>query len=399
MKRFANLKSSNADGSPQHLPVKGPNSHLSSKGKKTNNTRINLYPLSSPPAAAQIPDPSTPSSLSECRLSYPTRSKELIHTSPDGHNLSGPNAISRRATISTNGETAISDIAASKTGTSATAARTEGGANSTFSSPAPSVRSLATTLTTVQSLAGPGQGNTGATQNSNHPTTTNSTNALSHFSHQFPSSAPAATALPAHLADHLHPTTYTSATANNALTDNASILTLASSSKRRRRNSLDTNASIRALAPASMFGGSRESLPLSVLSGIVDPSAVSVTNASGVLPRPSLGLASAERASLYSSSGVAPALTSDRNSYYAGKQAAGDGGSIRSGLPAHGRNDSMTNSIGGGPNSPLASPLPVVATGKVSRRGSGWVDGPGGEMDIDKDKAEDTRSEEVRRPR
>ncbi|KAK9474627.1 uncharacterized protein V1510DRAFT_411531 [Dipodascopsis tothii] len=39
--------------------------------------------------------------------------------------------------------------------------------------------------------------------------------------------------------------------------DNASIITLASSSKRRK--SLDTNASTRALAPSSLWG-SRESL-------------------------------------------------------------------------------------------------------------------------------------------
>ncbi|KAK9468229.1 hypothetical protein V1512DRAFT_259028 [Lipomyces arxii] len=48
--------------------------------------------------------------------------------------------------------------------------------------------------------------------------------------------------------------------------DNASILTLASSSKRRRK-SIDTNASTRALAPESLFGGSRESLPLTVATG------------------------------------------------------------------------------------------------------------------------------------
>lgn len=256
---------------------------------------------------------------------------------------------------------------------------------------------MTTTLTTVQSVAVAAQGNTVSAQNGNHPTTSNSVNASSHFHHQFPSSSPPATAVPAHLAPHVHPTTYTSATANNVLTDDASILTLASSSKRRRRNSADTNASMRALAPASMFGGSRESLPLSVLSGIVDPSAGSVTNAPGALPRPSIGgIASAERASLYSSA-VAPALSSDRNSYYAGKQATGDGASVRSGLLVHGRNDSMTNSIGGGPTSPLACPPPVAPTGKISRGGSGWVEVAGDEVDVEK--GEDARSEENTRPR
>jgi hypothetical protein len=202
------------------------------------------------------------------------------------------------------------------------------------------------------------------------------------YSSQFPSSPPA-TAVPAHLAPHMHPTTYNSATANNVLTDDASILTLASSSKRRRRNSLDTNASVRALAPASMFGGSRESLPLSILSAsIADPSNTSATNASGALQR-NPGIA-AERASLISSSGIAPALASERNSYL-GKQ--GDAASIRSGLlgGGHGRNDSFTNSVSGGTtnpavvSSPLTSPVTgagpgtsVGPQGRNSRQSSAW---------------------------
>ncbi|KAK9243033.1 hypothetical protein V1506DRAFT_545786 [Lipomyces tetrasporus] len=55
-------------------------------------------------------------------------------------------------------------------------------------------------------------------------------------------------------------------TSNYYYTDNASVITLASSSKRRRK-SIDTNASTRALAPDSLFGGSRESLPLTVATG------------------------------------------------------------------------------------------------------------------------------------
>jgi hypothetical protein len=205
------------------------------------------------------------------------------------------------------------------------------------------------------------------------------------YSNQFPSSTPA-TAVPAHLAPHTHPTTYNSATANNVLTDDASILTLASSSKRRRRNSLDTNASVRALAPASMFGGSRESLPLSILSAsVVDPSNTSATNASGAIQR-NPGIA-AERTSLISSSGIAPALARERNSYL-GKQ--GDAASIRSGLlgGGHGRNDSFTNSVSGGPTNPavvsslLTSPLAGAAgpgtsvgpQGLSSRQSSAWGD-------------------------
>ena len=87
------------------------------------------------------------------------------------------------------------------------------------------------------------------------------------------------------------------------------------------------------------------------------------------------GLPNTERASVYSSSGNAPALTSERNSYYAGKQNnAGDGGSMRSGLVGHGRNDSITGSIGGiaTASSPLSSPREASAPGRISRKNSGW---------------------------
>ncbi|KAK9366373.1 hypothetical protein V1509DRAFT_654800 [Lipomyces kononenkoae] len=68
-----------------------------------------------------------------------------------------------------------------------------------------------------------------------------------------------------------HVTTSTANSINTSISnyyyeDNASIITLASSSKRRRR-SFDTNASTRALAPDSIFGGSRESLLLTVAAG------------------------------------------------------------------------------------------------------------------------------------
>ena len=164
--------------------------------------------------------------------------------------------------------------------------------------------------------------------------------------------------------------TYSTATANNVLTDNASVLTLASSSKRRRRNSLDTNASVRALAPSSIFGGSRESLPMSVLSGnVAESSNNPVFNAQGVLSRPSIvGLANAERISVYSSSGVTPSGTSERGSYYTPKpsQGTGDGASIRSAAPSHSRNDSAAASISG-----VGGPL-AMASGRMSRRSSGW---------------------------
>ncbi|KAL6706170.1 hypothetical protein ACN47E_006086 [Coniothyrium glycines] len=230
---------------------------------------------------------------------------------------------------------------------------------STFSSPHGSEHSLTTTLTTIQSTAPSNVLNAAA-----HAATTPSGPPV-HFSHQFPTSPPPS-AIPPHLApqqqqQQQQPNSYQGATANNILTDNASILTLASSSKRRRRNSVDTNASMRALAPSSHYGGSRESLPLSVLSANADaiysPSA-----------RPNVSGLAAERASVYSASGVtAPVLPSERNSYYANKQA--DGLSVRSGLLGHGRTDSIS-SIRATPTSPLAP----LGPGRIGRKSSEWRD-------------------------
>ncbi|KAF2857516.1 hypothetical protein K470DRAFT_260735 [Piedraia hortae CBS 480.64] len=114
--------------------------------------------------------------------------------------------------------------------------------DSTFSSANPSEHSLATTLTTVQSHAA---------TDTQQPPQQQHTLAVAQ-THTLP--------LP-------RQPTYSAATANNLLTDNASILTLASSSKQRSRRSMDTDASVRAIPPSSVWGGSRESLPLSVLSG------------------------------------------------------------------------------------------------------------------------------------
>lgn len=146
---------------------------------------------------------------------------------------------------------------------------------------------------------------------------------------------------------------------------------------------MDTDASVRALAPSSLFGGSRESLPLSVLSANIDPSTTSAAHQA----RPSVGGLN-ERASIYSATGVAPALPSERNSYYAGKQSvAADSGSVRSGLVGHGRNDSISGSIGGGvpgPTSPLASPRDVGThpPGSLNRTEYSWGEtGEKGETD------------------
>lgn len=237
---------------------------------------------------------------------------------------------SRAPTLGTTAETTVS-----ATGTSNTVPRTEGDRDSTFSSPAPSLRSMTTTLTTMQSTTPVvGVGNAVGANN-------------------VYSSTQPASAVPAHLAPHSHPATYHIATANGVLSDDASILTLASSSKRRRRNSLDTNASIRALAPQSMFGGSRESLPLSVLSSSAahpNPNARDGDNASlrdnasSHYPR-SISAMNVERASLISASGVtAPALTSERNSYISNKP-TGDGASVRSGLYGQGTDKDRDRSL------------------------------------------------------
>jgi hypothetical protein len=266
-------------------------------------------------------------------------------------------------TLATNAETIYSDVQ-SKTGTSRTGAGTYDGRNSTFSSPQNSQESLTTTLTTIQSTA------PSAMLNAPAPP------AQVQFSHQYPISPPAS-AVPSHLAPNPH--TFGAATGNGVLSDDASIMTLASSSKRRRRNSLDTNASVRALAPSSLWGNSRESLPLSVLSSNVDMAA-------GRDRAGASGLASAERASVYSATGVnAPALISERNSYYSVKQGI-DGASIRSGLFGHGRTDSINGSITG-----LASPLaasprePTELAGRSSRRASEWKEGDADDVKEDEE--------------
>ncbi|ETI28521.1 hypothetical protein G647_00971 [Cladophialophora carrionii CBS 160.54] len=359
MRRLANLKTvhtdanANGDGAGS-APRRYATLPMSIKSKKGNVAKNNPYPLS-----GRVSEPQGHSNHTNGHLSFSTpvttsqRSRHSsLSQSHSKHSISishdsqmGGNK-SRAPTLATQAETALSDAAPSGAGTGATATtRTDGGRDSTFSSPAPSVRSMATTLTTVQSINAPAHNNQALGL-------THSSTAASNPPHY---GGQPATAVPAHLAPHGHPTTYHSATANNVLTDDASILTLASSSKRRRRNSVDTNASMKALAPASMFGGSRESLPLSVLSGTVIHSSGAGDTASlrgentGHYARSNLN---AERASLISASGVmAPALASERNSYI-GSKYGGDAASVRSGLlgasGGHGRNDSLSGSITGG---------------------------------------------------
>lgn len=143
-------------------------------------------------------------------------------------------------------------------------------ASTAHSSPTQSVQSLAT-LTTVQSTAPPStilpNGFSTSydphlnTQIPNGPPQLYSQQFNSAPSHHYTNSGSISVPLP-------HPATYHAVTQGNMLSDDASMITLASSSRKRdRRRSFDTDASIRALPPNSVFGGSKESLPLSVLSG------------------------------------------------------------------------------------------------------------------------------------
>ncbi|KAK4135725.1 hypothetical protein BT67DRAFT_338584, partial [Trichocladium antarcticum] len=379
MKKLANLKGASSGDGGRHA-----NSKRGSAKKRQNNP----YTQSGRPGQANSPRQSHYSlSSGPSRRLASTESLERgesVRVSSDEQPPPTTGGRSVAPTLSTeHGRSrsinAISQGPSSLADTSRTAHGRRGG-DSTFSSPAPSVRSLTTTLTTIQTLAqNPGGNN--HNHNSNTTTTHNhhshhSGSQVIHFNQPFPTTSPAS-AIPAHLAaagPPGHPTTYATATANNLLTDNASLLTLASSSKRRRRRSFDTDASVRALAPSSLWGGSRESLPLSVLSATLDGGG---PNGAGP-PTPGLhrgasagvGVGGNERTSIYSATGIL-AAASERNSFYA-KQVGGlgvgagggDAASVRSGFLGHGRADSVSGSIGGlgvagVVGSPLASPLEV----------------------------------------
>ncbi|KAI7215709.1 hypothetical protein KC333_g5281 [Hortaea werneckii] len=435
MKKITSFK-----GGDQH-DGKNKSSKHKKNGHSVGQAKNNPYPASgslpkrdlSPASSAngQLSFATPKSNVQDDSASYtsiaPRKSEE--RDEPGHSNRSGA------PTLATQPETIHSEAGHSKALTATTGAGAlssidgAGGANSTFSSPNQSQQSLTTTLTTIQSATpGNGLGQSSSGQPASQPQ--NGTGGPVMFSHQYPTSpAPLATpasAIPRHVADTM-PNHYNAATANNVLTDNASILTLASSSKRRRR-SMDTDASVRAIPPSSVWGGSRESLPLSVLSGNA-PEPSGGGGPGGLYAhshsRPSIGgLASAERASVYSSQGVtAPALASERNSSYSHKPkdlGGGDAkslrsltggggidarsqfdarsaydakslndarsmdlsslknyeGSIRSGALGHGRTDSISGSIG----SPLAaSPGPRQtslsgAPPPLSRRSSDWQD-------------------------
>ncbi|KAL2149729.1 hypothetical protein VTH82DRAFT_8381 [Thermothelomyces myriococcoides] len=364
MKKLANLKAaSSSDGGRLS----------SSKRNGTKKPQNNPYPQSGRVTVGISPHPNRYSvSSGPSRRLTSTSSLDGSESARSDSDDQPPPTMGRRSvapTISTEHETVRSILApshgeSSLTGTSRTATCRRGG-DSTFSSPAPSVRSLTTTLTTIQTVAPNTGGGNNQTTTNHH--SHNSNSQIIHFNQPFPSSTPAS-AIPAHLTT----TTYASATANNLLTDNASILTLASSSKRRRRRSFDTDASVRALAPSSLWGGSRESLPLSVLSSNMEGAAAAAAAAAGNGP-PTPGLhrgagsgvfggGAAERTSIYSATGIMGTAASERNSLYAkqsigpgnGGIGGGDAASVRSGLMGHGRTDSVAGSISGGFGAPTA---------------------------------------------
>lgn len=343
VRKLANFKSS-SDGDRAKRPKKP-------KGGSKHN---NPYPESGTVSRAEgdVNGQSVASFATEQTESHIINDR-TERASSDGQAPATAGARSMTGTVSTDHDgsqstTAHSQLASSMAGTNHTVAggvESRRGGDSTFSSPAPSVRSLTTTLTTIQSVAANGNLSSASGPASVNHNSGSQTNAQSvQFSQPFPTSSPAS-AIPSHLAPPNNPATYTTATANNILTDNASILTLASSSKRRRRRSMDTDASVRALAPSSLWGGSRESLPLSVLSANIESSNIpSTPGLHGNSSR--MG---AERNSIYSATGVAPAIQSERNSVYARQ---GDAASIRSGMPGHTRGDSL-----GGGTTAIASPL------------------------------------------
>lgn len=410
VKRLTSLKGSEQHGSNGKEKKTG-NPLIGGKHKKNQSgngtAKNNPYPESGY-VHRQSPRSSRDGQLSFATPTHPRNDDgSSVVSGPLQEEKNHPSNRSAAPTVATNPDTVNSDTGHSKAFTNTTAggalSSIDGaGNNSTFSSPNHSEQSLTTTLTTIQSTS---PANTlQQPHSSNHPTQSQQNNQPAiMFSHQYPvSPAPSnlntASAIPRHLTGETGQ--------SNLLTDDASIVTLASSSKRRRR-SMDTDASVRALAPASVWGGSRESLPLSVLSGNAEATDRASTTGlySASVSRPSIGgLASAERASVYSGHGVA--APSERNSYYAGPRkdlsdakslrsvtgidarsqydarSINDAksmdarslrnyeGSIRSGALGHGRNDSIPGSIG----SPLASPgvRHASTSGAVSRRSSDW---------------------------
>lgn len=358
MKRLANLKSSNSNHNSSNNP---PTGRIGSGQRSASCPSVPPnYPYSSKPKDALPPPSSSSSAVESSHLSFAAAqgfqesshslsSTNSNHSSPRHSPTHAPSEKSQPAPSNTTATT------------------------STYSSPTPSVRSLTTTLTTIQSTAPGSLLHTNYNPHPSHHHNPHGPPVL--FQHQFPSTPnahgqPASPGPIAHLnGNSLHPLNYNTATANNLLTDNASIITLASSSKRRRRHSLDTDASVRALAPSSLWGGSRESLPLSVLSGNFD------------VGRSVAG----ERASLYGSTSFAS------RGGDAGSMRDYGSGSIMGEISGVSSNTSATVAATGSPLGNRES----LQLGRTSRRSSGWgteTISPGDDCDDDDRRSLSARS-------
>lgn len=340
------------------MPKKGSAGKDSTESKQNNPYSESGHLRVTQPVSAT--EARSPVSFDRSRHNASHTSFTASEANPDNVHDSGKSVA---PTIATKAETVHSEAGFSRAATTRTlgaVSSTDGAdGDSTFSAPDDSQQSRATTPATIQSTSiNHGLDNALAGHNS-----------TASASHSYNAGAAPGSGIPQHLTPSGQPQTYSGATANNMLTDDASILTLASSSKKGRRRSMDTEASVRALAPNSVWdSGSRESLPLSVLSGTFDPQGQS---------RPNAMLA--ERGSIYPGQSVgAPALVSERNSYYAASHRqvfrdkdsrsidgrslhnrdADDGksltsksllgadslkheGSVRSGAPGHTRSDSI----------------------------------------------------------
>lgn len=335
MKRLANLKNSTSS----HHSSSNSTSRVGGSQRSTSCPSVPpLYPYASAPPKDGLP----PASSSSSAVNAP----HLSFGAQDFHGPSHPISCTDSNNSSPGHSPTHAPSDKSRPAPSNTTATT-----STFSSPTPSVRSLTTTLTTIQSTAPGSLLHTNYNPHPNHHHNPYAPPVL--FQHQFPStphtSGPPTSPSPAFHpnGNSLHPINYSTATANNLLTDNASIITLASSSKRRRRHSLDTDASVRALAPSSLWGGSRESLPLSVLSGNFD------------VGRSVAG----ERASLYGSTSL-----TGRGGDSSSVRDYGSG-SIMGEISSAGNCNTGTNIIANG--SPLGN-RESMQTGRASRQSSGW---------------------------
>lgn len=332
MKRFANRKNTPADASTDKFRARNNPANVGASSPK----KIKRWQGQARPDETPVIYNDTPTAYGR-HEERTMGSYGMDQQQPDGEG-SAESYRSIAPTVATNQDTTMSDVDhQSKAGTTNTlgggVSTVSGGGNSIFTSPNHSDHSLTTTLTTMQSQA-----------TFQHPFNPMHTQ---HPSPYLPSqySQIGAGGLRSHLqptSSHV-PLTYRSATANNLLTDNASVLTLASSSHRRhRRNSVDTDASIRAIRPTSTWGGSRESLPLSVLSQNIE---YAPGPAPALLPS-SRSIVRDERASVHNGVG-APVLSSDRNSIYTGKTQGSvmDQGSVRSDRFGHARNGSTTGSF------------------------------------------------------